>query len=261
MGIKIKLIKIKFTNNENKILAGIFETPKKTKIKKDKVIIMAHGFGCNKNYKLFRKISHILLKKGFFVFRFDFSGFGESSKALLSLNQLKNDLVSAINLMKKFGFRQICLIGHSLGGLICILVFPYFQKLINSLILLAPLTKAKIPFGLEKRRIDKLIKKGWIWVKDDKGKKYKITKKYMKERLSINQEKILMKLKCNVLILHGDGDKIIPFKDSELAIKILKKLNTKNKLIKIKEANHNFINKHNQIVNCIIKWLNSFKNN
>jgi fermentation-respiration switch protein FrsA (DUF1100 family) len=80
--------------------------------------LFAHCFTCGKDLKAVVRISRALAERGIAVFRFDFTGLGESAGDFADTNFSSNleDLVAAAELMRgEWGGAQI-LIGHSLGG-------------------------------------------------------------------------------------------------------------------------------------------------
>ena len=80
--------------------------------------LFAHCFTCGKDLKAAVRISRALADRGIAVFRFDFTGLGESAGDFAETNFSSNleDLVAAADLMRgEWGGAQI-LIGHSLGG-------------------------------------------------------------------------------------------------------------------------------------------------
>ncbi len=80
--------------------------------------LFAHCFTCGKDLKAVVRISRALAERGVAVFRFDFTGIGESAGDFAETNFSSNleDLVAASELMRgEWGGAQI-LIGHSLGG-------------------------------------------------------------------------------------------------------------------------------------------------
>ena len=80
--------------------------------------LFAHCFTCGKDLKAVVRISRALAERGIAVFRFDFTGLGESAGDFADTNFSSNleDLVAAADLMRgEWGGAQI-LIGHSLGG-------------------------------------------------------------------------------------------------------------------------------------------------
>ena len=80
--------------------------------------LFAHCFTCNKNYKAMDNISRSLADEGIAVFRFDFTGLGESEGDFADTGFSSNvdDLLAASRFMAEHYQPPAVLIGHSLGG-------------------------------------------------------------------------------------------------------------------------------------------------
>ena len=80
--------------------------------------IFAHCFTCTKNIKAAANISQALTRQDIAVFRFDFTGLGESEGDFADTNFSSNveDLIAAAEYMKSNLAAPRILIGHSLGG-------------------------------------------------------------------------------------------------------------------------------------------------
>ena len=82
------------------------------------ISIFAHCFTCTKNFKAIANISKALTGCGIAVFRFDFTGLGESGGDFADTNFSSNimDLIAAAEFLKSEHAAPSILIGHSLGG-------------------------------------------------------------------------------------------------------------------------------------------------
>ena len=80
--------------------------------------LFAHCFTCTKDLKAVTRISRALVDRGLAVFRFDFTGLGQSEGDFARTNFTSNleDLVSAVDFMRLAHKAPQLLIGHSLGG-------------------------------------------------------------------------------------------------------------------------------------------------
>jgi uncharacterized OsmC-like protein/alpha-beta hydrolase superfamily lysophospholipase len=81
-------------------------------------VLMAHCFTCSKDLRAMGRISRALAEEGYGVFRFDFTGLGESAGDFAETNFSSNldDLVSAADYMRHALEAPRLLLGHSLGG-------------------------------------------------------------------------------------------------------------------------------------------------
>jgi putative redox protein len=80
--------------------------------------LFAHCFTCSKDLKAVGWISRALVERGFAVFRFDFTGLGESEGDFADTNFTSNlqDLEAAAEFLRREHRAPQLLVGHSLGG-------------------------------------------------------------------------------------------------------------------------------------------------
>jgi putative redox protein len=107
--------KIQFDNGRGQMLVGRLDRPEGIT---NVMALFAHCFTCTKNLKAIAHISRALAVEGIAVFRFDFTGLGESEGDFSDTNFTSNteDLIAAsIFLDENYSAPRI-LIGHSLGG-------------------------------------------------------------------------------------------------------------------------------------------------
>jgi alpha-beta hydrolase superfamily lysophospholipase len=84
---------------------------------KDKLIIICHGYKSSKDHPANRGIAEGLNKRGWPVFRFDFSGAGDSEgKSTVMVNKQVEDLETVINYFRN-KYKAIILMGGSLGAI------------------------------------------------------------------------------------------------------------------------------------------------
>ena len=104
-----------------------------------KNIVFVHGFGGDLNNWMFNQEE---LSSNFNTFSLDLPGHGKSSKnieqgSLEYLSDIVNDFCNQNNLEK------ICLVGHSLGGGICLNIALANSELVESLVLVSPIGLGK----------------------------------------------------------------------------------------------------------------------
>jgi uncharacterized OsmC-like protein/esterase/lipase len=106
--------KVKF-ESQGQTLAGLLESPDQA-IRA--YVLFAHCFTCGKDIAAASRISRFLVQHGFAVFRFDFTGLGNSDGDFANTNFSSNteDLLSAARFLKQHYQAPELLIGHSLGG-------------------------------------------------------------------------------------------------------------------------------------------------
>ncbi len=112
----MKSKKLTFKNRDGFHLSARFDYPDSGKGKNS--VLFAHCFTCGKNLRAAGNISRALTDRGLSVFRFDFTGLGESEGDFADSNFSSdvNDLLDAAEKMEEFTNLPSVLIGHSLGG-------------------------------------------------------------------------------------------------------------------------------------------------
>ncbi len=234
--------KVIFKNSKGMKLVGILETAKT-----DKIVILAHGFTSNKDRPKIVQTAEAFSKEGYATLRFDFTDSGESDKAGITVAGQLDDLKSTIEFARKKGYTKIGLIGSSLGGLLSVLAY---DRDIFTMVLIAPVTAAKTPTMFKDPKMRKEIEeKGYTIIKTGE---FRVEKQYLEERESINQAEILSKVKCPVLIIHGDKDIDVPLEHSKNAMKYLP---PESKLEIIKGADHDFKDELPQIIPLAVSWI------
>ncbi|MBQ8002103.1 MAG: alpha/beta fold hydrolase [Clostridia bacterium] len=120
-------------------LHGVIEVPCDT----ERIAIIFHGFagdiGYNDNDN-FVKISKALYSSNVASIRFDFNGHGRSDGDFNAMNpfNLLLDAFAVLDFVRKNGFKDIYVIGHSQGGVIAGMLAGYFPDKIKKLVLMAP---------------------------------------------------------------------------------------------------------------------------
>ncbi len=107
--------KLQFEGSQGAELAGLLESPDAEPIA---YAMFAHCFTCTKDVVAASRISKSLVKQGFAVMRFDFTGLGGSDGDFANTNFSSNvqDLVRAADYLRARHKAPRLLIGHSLGG-------------------------------------------------------------------------------------------------------------------------------------------------
>lgn len=109
--------KTTFKNDQGIELAGLLETPADSAPIRS-YALFAHCFTCGKDIAAASRIARALTKFGIAVFRFDFTGLGNSDGDFSNTNFSSNvdDLLAAYRMLEQDFQAPQLLIGHSLGG-------------------------------------------------------------------------------------------------------------------------------------------------
>ncbi len=252
--MKNKIIEnpIKIKNQAKEQLLGIYHSL--SGIHKPPLTILIHGFGQTKTDKKFVELSRELVKKEISVFRFDFSGCGDSQGKLEKTTVKKQvaDLHSAIKTILKevnVDKKRIAFVGHSLGGVIGLLLEKQTKFSFKTGVLWAPAFNQKKLFSIwhSPKEIKRWKKQGYLIHKDKK-----IGVNYLKENEKKDYSFLLSNLNLPLLIIHAIDDEVVPIKESE---KIAKKYHLK--LERLLNGGHKFEDYDQQklLIKKTIDWI------
>jgi putative redox protein len=249
--------KIWFKNSRGQKLVGILH-----EARKEKAVIMAHGFKSDKDEDgIFIRAADALCKERFAVLRFDFAGSGESEGKFteMMLSKEVEDLESAILFMKNQGYKKIGLLGASFGGTVSILGHP---NGIASMVLWNPVSKTSSFENYLSNKVNrdwkKEIEKGYLKLYSEKrSKSHSISKNMILEMEKINFQSESRKIKAPILIIHGENDSYLPFSDSQELLRFLKE---PKKLEIIKNAEHGFHDPDSEkiAINLTVNWFKKY---
>src|SRR5215472_3102176 len=92
--------------------------------------LFAHCFTCGKDIFAASRIAETLMARGIAVLRFDFTGIGASEGEFANTNFSSNvqDLVAAVDYLRKNYAAPSLLIGHSLGGAAVLAAAPHVPE-------------------------------------------------------------------------------------------------------------------------------------
>lgn len=251
--------RVTFRNSRGKTLVGNFYPVDKTAL-----IIMAHGFISDKSSQgRFEVYANKLVSAGFSVLAFDFGGCGESADEPITIEKEVDDLRSIILDMRTKGYRNIGLYGHSLGSLICLMVYsPDIASDILTMALTGAFT-GPVHFKWEEvfnaDQMQELLETGMITA--DAKSQYRtqviIDGQTLSNLALTNQRELLQNIKCPVLIIHGDADS-----DEKTLYQVsqggMNYLPLGSELKLIPGASHNFWNYNEQIAEMLKAWFSKY---
>lgn len=244
---------VSFKNSKGQRLLGILHIPETSG--KHPAVICCHGFAGDKigKYRLRVRLARSLCEKGFVVFRFDFSGHGDSEGELddISVVQELDDLECAIKFLKKqpaVDTKRIGAVGHSLGGEIVILEaaknhFDHGRKAfedippqnpeIKAIVLFAPVADYRKFAPDHMESFEAAEKYGFA-----ERASHKIKKRYFDEMKQFRPLDEISKISAPVLVIHGDADDRVDISGSK---ELVRKANAPKKLVVIPGADHSFL--------------------
>lgn len=250
----MKETKVSILNDYNEKLVGIETTPsiKKTKYP---TVILVHGFGVTKEESgMFDNLAQNLSEVGILVYRFDFSGCGESGGDYggTSLSKLKQDLSKILEFVKsqqKVDVLKIGVLGQSLGTATIITLEPRVKCLIMMGSVSHPKENLIKSFGggYNPSGISTKIKSSGLIVKV----KPKFWKDFEKHKLLES----IKKIHCPILFIHGEKDDKVPISDMEAYFKNANEL--KRKII-IKGADHGLRPHREKMYKIAVDWFKKY---
>lgn len=200
--------KRKFKNFKGLTLSAIYEGEHRNA----PLVILCHGYGSSKDSEGTRDLTIKLVSRNLSVFRFDFTGCGESDGIFeddLTPNAGLDDLNCAI---KQISAKSFALYGSSFGGYVSLIYASHNPVLALGL-------KAPVSDFIE------VIKKRPL------GR----SSKFYEEVKNTDLYKDAKNIKCPVLIIHGHKDDVVPLAQSK---KLIGSIKGQKKLEILKGADH-----------------------
>uniref|UniRef100_A0A0D9VQR1 Small ribosomal subunit protein uS10c n=1 Tax=Leersia perrieri TaxID=77586 RepID=A0A0D9VQR1_9ORYZ len=217
------------------------------------IVVLCHGFRSSKEGRNILNLTDALTSEKISVFRFDFTGNGESEGVFQYGNYYKevDDLCDVILHFKKHKRDTRGIAGHSKGGNVVVLYASIHRDV-------ASITNMSGRFDLRRGIADRLgsdymerIKHySFIDVRDKTGRSiYRVTKESLMDRLKIDMQRACTSIdpNCRVLTVHGSDDDIVP---SEDALEFDKYI-MNHELCIIEGADHRYTSHHRELANVL----------
>ncbi|RMF54387.1 MAG: alpha/beta fold hydrolase [Calditrichaeota bacterium] len=204
--------KINFTNFQGHQLAARLDMP----VSEEPIAyaLFAHCFTCSKNLKAVSNISRALSLHNIAVFRFDFTGLGESEGDFADTNFTTNveDLVAAAKFMEGELQAPRILIGHSLGGAAVLQAAHQIPSAVAVATIGAPCDPSHVAHLLASSReqIERLGEAELILA----GRKFRIKKQFLDDLHQVSMQEKIANLKRALLIFHAPGDNTVSIENA-----------------------------------------------
>ena len=226
--------KITFKNDQGIELAGLLETPADGKPIRS-YALFAHCFTCGKDIAAASRIARALTKFGIAVFRFDFTGLGNSDGDFGNTNFSSNvdDLLAAYHMLDNDFSAPQLVIGHSLGGA-AILSAADRMPLVKALATIGSPATADHVQHLFHCSIDELENKGKAEVNIGL-RKFTIKKQLIDDLKQHTDTDHIAKLRKALIIFHSPIDKIVPIAE---ATKIFSVAKHPKSFVSLDDADH-----------------------
>lgn len=223
-----------------------------------KAVLMIHGFAGG-TYDYESVANYISLNSKFNVFFFTLPGHGGSRKGVKSCEWINYSEEQLKKLIKN-GYKEIYLIGHSMGGVIATYLASKYKE-VKKIVLAAPAFEY---FKIKDGKLDVVDSIKLVPKIKDKYDNNQIINKILKLPISAVNEFInlvneykgyINEIEIPILIIHGLEDIIVPSSSSTKIYNILKSKN--KKIIYFKKVGHEiFDNYRNDDINKqVLKFL------
>jgi len=236
-------------------LRGVLTTPENFNQKKIPVVIMFHGFTGNINEKINITIAETLAKEGIASVRFDFNGHGKSDGDFekMSLDNELEDARRIVQYVEQLPFvSKIGIYGHSQGGLISILLSSELGKSkIKAVAMLAPAVIIH----------DNMLQGSFFGTTFDplnvpdkvslSSGKITVGKDYILSGQRIKPFEAAKRYKGKVKIIHGTGDRAVPYSYSEYLLYFYRNA----ELTITPKADHVFSNQEDIPATEVSQWM------
>jgi pimeloyl-ACP methyl ester carboxylesterase len=223
----------------------------------ESLIIMSSGFTGDKSMNgRFDKIAEKFYEAGFGVIAYDYCGCGESDDEILTPENAVQDLLSVIRYAKHRGYSRIGLFGQSYGSLVSLRAA---SKDIKSMVLVGAITGSVNYYWdnhYSEEEMEELKRTGYMMIKKDSETRdvVIINREMLEDFDHIDQDELLKKTECPVLLIHGDRGK----EEStllEISRDGMVDLPMGSRLEIIEGADHKFADHLNIVSDIAIKWF------
>lgn len=200
-------IKLRFPGSSGEELSARIDFPDSDNPKD--FLLFAHCFTCSKNLKVVGNIARALTEENIAVFRFDFTGLGESKGDFADTNFSSNieDLVAAASYMNSDYKAPAILVGHSLGGAAVLQA----AHLIPSVKAVATIGAPSDPEHIKKNfeaDLEEIEQKGEAEVVLG-GRRFNIKKQFLDDLEKPNMDKHIRELGRALMVFHSPIDNTV----------------------------------------------------
>ncbi|WP_053591955.1 alpha/beta hydrolase [Bacillus sp. FJAT-22090] len=246
-------------------LSGVLHLPSNSDEQKVPLIVILHGFLGSKvgEHRMFVKAARFFTKRGFSVFRFDFSGCGESDgdySNVMVTKQLKEVqiVLNYLSLIKEVDAENITLIGHSLGGAVASITAAQDRR-IRKLILWSPVGK---PY----EDISKIMGAETVELARVNGKVdyngFYVSHLFLEDLKNHHPLEAICSYKDEALIIHAKEDEDVPTEHTYSYFDALRQRGCKKEVDKyfVEHADHTFSSYalEEELFNKSFEWLEKY---
>jgi len=194
-------------------LSGVLHLPENVHHRKVPLIVLLHGFVGSKvgEHRLFVKAARYFTARGYGVFRFDFSGCGESDGDYGDVTVTKQlsevqAVLRYVSTIKEVDANNIILIGHSLGGAVASIIASQNRR-IRKLILWSPV-------GRPYEDISRILGEHAIKIAATNGKVdyqgFYVSQAFLTDLKNHHPLESIRSYQEAAMVIHAKGDEDIP---------------------------------------------------
>ena len=251
--------KVSLINEFNEKLVGLKTIPSKSR-EKYPTIILVHGFGVTKEENgMFDRLANLLANERYLVFRFDFSGRGESEGDYkdTSLTKLNSDLKKIFEYVKgqeDVDTENIGMVAQSFGTPVAVSIKPG----IKTLILMGSLSDPKKHFTNSFKKRGNYVPKGISTRPRSDGTIVSIGPQFWTEFGKFSLLEDIKEIKCPILFIHGEKDSKVVIEQME---DYFKNANEPKEKFILKDSGHNLMPNREEAFKKIIQWFGKYMEN
>lgn len=202
-------------------LYGILFTPKNFTGKRP-VVVCSHGFNGDPSH--YFELIDKLTRNGFICYFFDFAGgsvrkrsTGDAMNMSIRTEQQNlTDVMNALRKLKNVDKKNVFLIGDSQGGIVTALTAAAQKKKVKAITLLYPAFNIPLMAKRNFKTVNDIPEKSKFLTMN-------VSRKFYADILQMDVYKEIAAFGKDVLIVHGDADKLVPMSYSERAVQTYKK--------------------------------------
>ncbi|KZV46322.1 hypothetical protein F511_21404 [Dorcoceras hygrometricum] len=247
--------KIEIENKNGEKLVGVLH-----EAGSNEIVVVCHGLWCTKEQEIIKNISIALEHAGISVFRFDFTGNGES-QGLFQFGYYR-EVEDIRTVIEYFGAKKrsiLAILGHSKGGNV---VLIYASKYHDIDVVANVSGRCHLDRGLDRllgANFEEQIRRdGYIDIEKGEtgGGVKRVTEESLIERLNTNMHEVCLSIdkSCRVLTIHGSRDRVVKVEDAEEFNKII----PNHRLHVIKGANHGYTKHQNELASTIVLYMQEY---
>jgi putative redox protein len=221
------------------------------------LVVLAHGFGSHRRARdRFPTMAQAFAAAGYATLAFDFAGSGESDDDVLTLEHEVEDLLAAIAYGRGLGHERLGLVGHSLGGRVCLQASPAGVTTIAT---------AGAPTGpvdydwrdyFSAEQMDELTRTGRVTMPQDGPPRAAVVAdvSLLEELMGCDQRALFARVTCPVLLIDGDGDSE-ELDYLALARRGLPLLPAGSRIEVVAGCPHNLVGHLDRVIALLLAWL------